>query len=164
MSFAIFHCLTLRPPVDTIFYSSIATMHIYSHTKFELSFFITSWRMRGPKNPRLRRGVVKAPPSGENFQHSPKHIDSRKTTTSTSWPTNSRLLIFKPSAKRVSCLTKHLCLPISRSSLAQIQTFSGRPRVVTNPQWEGSGHTIMWFKINTPLKFPILVTECWARS
>jgi len=23
--------------------------------------------MRGPKNPRLRRGVVKASPSGENF-------------------------------------------------------------------------------------------------
>jgi len=37
----------IRPLEDKIFYSSKATVHIYLHTKFELSVLITSWRMRG---------------------------------------------------------------------------------------------------------------------
>jgi len=32
----------IRPLADKIFYSSKATVHIYSHTKFELSILITS--------------------------------------------------------------------------------------------------------------------------
>jgi len=31
----------IRPLADKIFFSSKATMHIYSHTKFELSILIT---------------------------------------------------------------------------------------------------------------------------
>jgi len=37
-------------------------MHIYSHTKFELSIV---WG--GPKNPRWRRGCAHAPTSGKMF-------------------------------------------------------------------------------------------------
>ena len=57
----------IRPLADYIFYSSKATMHIYSHTKFELSVLITSWRMRGSQNPRWRRGCAHAPPNGKIF-------------------------------------------------------------------------------------------------
>ena len=49
----------IRPLADKIFYSSKATMHINSHTKFQLSNSITSWDMEssicywfniGPRN------------------------------------------------------------------------------------------------------------------
>jgi len=58
----------IRQLADKILYSSKATMHIYSHTKFVLfylNYFLTY--KGGPKNPRLHRGGLKAPPSGENY-------------------------------------------------------------------------------------------------
>jgi len=43
----------IRPLADKMFHSSKATMHIYSHTKFELSILITSWRMRGSQKSKI---------------------------------------------------------------------------------------------------------------
>jgi len=56
-------------------------MHINSRTKFQLPLWITSWNMKGFKNPRWRRGCAHAPepPSGKNLNtiEAPNHIYSR---------------------------------------------------------------------------------------
>jgi len=52
----------IRPLADKIFYSSKATMHINSHTMFELPLSITSWDMESSNSHRFN--ITKPPEMG----------------------------------------------------------------------------------------------------